>query len=217
MGINSAIKIKYIKFISACVTSLLISISLYGQNHVTNVIIIISDDLNDSVEGMGGHAQALTPNIDRLIDMGVQFTNAHANAPICGPSRASLWTGMYPSKTGYYGHNQQQNRWRNFPMMTDAITIMEHYSNNGYKLYGSGKVFHNGHEDNSVFNQPLDGGPSSFGPFPWDGSTMHSWGKPLAFGHSIMPPNIRDSKWGGFAPLSEIPTVGDFTGWMKDW
>ena len=217
MGINSAIKIKYIKFISACVTSLLISVSLYGQNDVTNVIIIISDDLNDSVEGMGGHAQAQTPNINRLIDMGVQFTNAHANAPICGPSRASLWTGMYPSKTGYYGHNQQQNRWRNFPMMTDAITIMEHYSNNGYKLYGSGKVFHNGHEDNSVFNQPLDGGPSSFGPFPWDGSTMHSWGKPLAFGHSIMPPNIRDSKWGGFAPLSEIPTVGNYTGWMKDW
>ena len=111
MGINSAIKIKYIKFISACVTSLLISISIYGQNDVTNVIIIISDDLNDSVEGMGGHAQAQTPNINRLIDMGVQFTNAHANAPICGPSRASLWTGMYPSKTGYYGHNQQQNRW----------------------------------------------------------------------------------------------------------
>ena len=217
MGINYAIKIKYIKFISACVTSLLISTSLYGQNDMTNVIIIICDDLNDSVEGMGGHEQAQTPNIDRLIDMGVQFTNAHANAPICGPSRASLWTGIYPSKTGYYGHNQQQNRWRNFPIMTDAITIMEHYNNNGYKLYGSGKVFHNGHEDNSVFNQPLDGGPSSFGPFPWDGSTMHSWGKPQAFGHSIMPPNIRDSKWGGFAPLSEIPTVDDYTGWMKDW
>ena len=217
MGINYAIKIKYIKFISACVTSLLISTSLYGQNDMTNVIIIICDDLNDSVEGMGGHVQAQTPNIDRLIDMGVQFTNAHANAPICGPSRASLWTGIYPSKTGYYGHNQQQNRWRNFPIMTDAITIMEHYNNNGYKLYGSGKVFHNGHEDNSVFNQPLDGGPSSFGPFPWDGSTMHSWGKPQAFGHSIMPPNIRDSKWGGFAPLSEIPTVDDYTGWMKDW
>ena len=46
---------------------------------------------------------------------------------------------------------------------------------------------------------------------------MHSWGKPLASGHSVMPPNIRDSKWGGFAPLSEIPTVGDYTGWMKDW
>jgi nifR3 family TIM-barrel protein len=126
---------------------------------------------------MGGHVQAQTPNINRLISKGIQFTNAHANAPICGPSRASLWTGMYPSKTGYYGHNQQQNRWRNFPMMTTAVTVMEHYSNNGYKVYGSGKVFHNGHEDNSVFNQPLDGGPSSFGPFPWDGYTMQVLGR----------------------------------------
>jgi iduronate 2-sulfatase len=217
MGIKSAIRKSYIKFIFVCITSLFVIASIYGQNDVPNVIIIISDDLNDSVEGMGGHVQAQTPNINRLIDKGVQFTNAHANAPICGPSRASLWTGMYPSKTGYYGHNQQQNRWRDFPMMTDAVTLMEHYSNNGYKLYGSGKVFHNGHEDNSVFNQPMDGGPSSFGPFPWDGFSMHGWGKPMASGHSVMPPNIRDSKWGGFAPLSEIPTVGDYTGWMKDW
>ena len=123
MGFNYATKIKYINFISAFATSVLISFSLCGQNDVTNVIFIICDDLNDSVEGMGGHLQAQTPNIDRLIDMGVHFTNAHANAPICGPSRASLWTGMYPSKTGYYGHNQQQNRWRNFPILTDAITI----------------------------------------------------------------------------------------------
>jgi arylsulfatase A-like enzyme len=217
MGINSTIKKTYIKSISAFIVSFFISIALYGQHDRPNVIIIISDDLNDSVEGMGGHLQAQTPNINRLISKGTQFTNAHANAPICGPSRASLWTGMYPSKTGYYGHNQQQNRWRNFPMMTAAVTVMEHYRNNGYKVYGSGKVFHNGHEDNSVFNQPLDGGPSSFGPFPWDGSTIQSWGKPLAFGHSVMPPNIKDSKWGGFAPLNEVPTVGDYTGWMKDW
>ena len=172
MGINSTIKKTYIKSMSAFIVSFFISIALYGQHDRPNVIIIISDDLNDSVEGMGGHVQAQTPNINRLISKGTQFTNAHANAPICGPSRASLWTGMYPSKTGYYGHNQQQNRWRNFPMMTAAVTVMEHYRNNGYKVYGSGKVFHNGHEDNSVFNQPLDGGPSSFGPFPWDSSTI---------------------------------------------
>ena len=66
-----------------------------------NVIVIICDDLNDSVEGMGGHPQAYTPNIERLMDQGVRFTNAHCNAPICGPSRASLWTGLLPSTSGY--------------------------------------------------------------------------------------------------------------------
>ena len=72
-----------------------------------NVILIICDDLNDSVEGMGGHSQAYTPNIERLMDQGVRFTNAHCNAPICGPSRASLWSGLLPSTSGYYGFDQQ--------------------------------------------------------------------------------------------------------------
>ena len=90
----------------------LIPLVISAQNGPPNVIVIISDDMNDSVEGMGGHSQALTPNINRLIDRGVQFTNAHANAPICGPSRASLWTGLYPKTTGLYGHNQQQHRGR---------------------------------------------------------------------------------------------------------
>ena len=190
---------------------------IIAQHDKPNIIIIISDDLNDSVEGMGGHAQAQTPNINRLIDKGVQFVNAHANAAICAPSRASLWTGMYPSKTGFYGHNQQQNRWRSFPILEDAVTLMEYFASHDYKVYGSGKVFHNGHEDNSVFNQPLDGGPSSFGPYPWDGNSMHNWGKPIGMGHSSMPPNIRNSKWGGFSPLSDVPTVDGYTGWAKDW
>ena len=42
-----------------------------------NVLFIICDDLNDSVEGMGGHPQARTPNIDQLIRSGVHFANAH--------------------------------------------------------------------------------------------------------------------------------------------
>ena len=195
----------------------LIPLVISAQNGPPNVIVIISDDMNDSVEGMGGHSQALTPNINRLIDRGVQFTNAHANAPICGPSRASLWTGLYPKTTGLYGHNQQQNRWRNFPILSDAVTVMEHFRDHGYKVYGSGKIFHNGHDDNSVFNQPLDGGPSSFGPYPWDGVSIHSWNKPVGLGHPSMPPNINNQKWGGFAPLSDVPTIDGYTGWAKDW
>ena len=74
-----------------------------AQNDTPNVIVIISDDLNDSIEGMGGHPQAKTPNINRLIQKGVQFVNAHANAAICAPSRASVWTGMYQVKLVFTG------------------------------------------------------------------------------------------------------------------
>jgi hypothetical protein len=40
-----------------------------------NIIFIIADDLNDCVEGLGGHPQAKTPNMDRLAKQGVRFMN----------------------------------------------------------------------------------------------------------------------------------------------
>lgn len=48
----------------------------------TNILFIVCDDLNDSVVGMGGHPQAKTPNIDRLMARGVKFTNNQCNAPL---------------------------------------------------------------------------------------------------------------------------------------
>jgi arylsulfatase A-like enzyme len=185
-----------------------------------NVLFIICDDLNDTIDGMGGHSQAQTPNIDRLMKKGVRFTNAHCNAPICGPSRASLWTGLYPSVNGYYGYKQQANRWRNFPAMRNATTMMEHFKANGYGVYGSGKVFHNGHEDDSVFTTtPSDdrAGPSSFGPVPWDGSSMHPYGKPEGAGHPSMPPDYLSNYWESFSSLDDVPTVESYRGWMNDW
>ena len=68
-----------------------------------NVLFIAIDDLNDWIGCLGGHPQARTPNIDRLAAMGVLFTNAHVQAPLCNPSRSSLLTGMRPSSTGIYG------------------------------------------------------------------------------------------------------------------
>lgn len=183
-----------------------------------NVIFIICDDLNDSVEGMGGHAQAHTPNIDNLSTRGVRFTNAHCNAPICGPSRASLWSGLLPSTSGYYGKNQQDNNWRNFPKLSDAITLMEHFKANGYKVYGSGKVFHNGHADNSVFTINPDNDPDGpadydFGPFPWDGVTYFGTSNRRdGSQHPSMPAGI-NGYYSSLARLSNVPTVGSYTGW----
>ena len=62
-----------------------------------NVLLIVCDDLNDYIETLGGHPQAKTPNITKLINSGVSFTQAHCNIPICNPSRASFATGIYPT------------------------------------------------------------------------------------------------------------------------
>lgn len=77
-----------------------VNLAIAGEN--PNVLLIICDDLNDYIEGLGGHPQAQTPNITRLSKSGVSFTQAHCNSPICAPSRASLFTGVYPHHSGCY-------------------------------------------------------------------------------------------------------------------
>jgi arylsulfatase A-like enzyme len=62
-----------------------------------NVLFIVLDDMNDWIGPLKGHPQASTPNMDALAGRGTNFTNAHCQAPLCNPSRASLLTGMRPS------------------------------------------------------------------------------------------------------------------------
>ena len=68
-----------------------------------NVLFIAVDDLNTWISPIDNFSNVKTPNFDRLAKMGVTFTNAHVQAPLCGPSRASLMTGLRPSTTGIYG------------------------------------------------------------------------------------------------------------------
>ncbi|MBL8772426.1 MAG: sulfatase [Phenylobacterium sp.] len=104
-----------------------------------NIIFIAIDDLNDWVSPLGANPQSQTPNIARLAASGTLFVNAHTQAPICGPSRASLLTGMRPSTTGFYG---QKPALRAAPSTRSATSIFQHFAKNGYHTLGAGKVFH---------------------------------------------------------------------------
>jgi arylsulfatase A-like enzyme len=104
-----------------------------------NIIFIAIDDLNDWVSPLGVHAQSQTPNIARLAARGTLFANAHTQAPICGPSRASILTGMRPSTTGFYG---QKPALRAAPSTRSATSIFQHFAKNGYHTLGAGKIFH---------------------------------------------------------------------------
>lgn len=65
--------------------------TLLAQVSKPNVIMIISDDLNDYIGTMDGHPQVSTPNIDRLAQMGTTFMNTYASASGCRPSRCSIF------------------------------------------------------------------------------------------------------------------------------
>jgi arylsulfatase A-like enzyme len=109
-----------------------------------NVLFIAIDDLNDWIGCLGGHPDVKTPNLDRLAQRAVLFTNAHCSAPACNPSRASLMTGILPSTSGVY-HNPQP--WRKSPALANAVTIPQHFMAHGYRAVGGGKIYHGGFPD----------------------------------------------------------------------
>ncbi len=67
-----------------------------------NFVIMVADDLGYGDLGSYGHPEIRTPNIDRLADEGLRFTDAYAAAPVCSPARTGLMTGRIPSRVGIY-------------------------------------------------------------------------------------------------------------------
>jgi arylsulfatase A-like enzyme len=63
-----------------------------------NVIVVLVDDLGWADLGCYGSTFHETPNIDRLAQRGMRFTNAYSACPVCSPSRAAILTGKYPAR-----------------------------------------------------------------------------------------------------------------------
>ncbi len=107
-----------------------------------NVLFISVDDLNDWIQPLGGHPQARTPNLNRLAEQSVMFTNAYTASPACNPSRTAMLTGRHTYRTGMYSNYQY---WRE--VLPNAVTLPQHFSSHGYWSAGAGKIFHNDQPD----------------------------------------------------------------------
>ncbi len=117
----------------------LISLSLPGMTQEPyNVLFIAVDDLNDYVEFLGGHPQAITPNFNRLAEQSVIFTNAQCPAPKCAPSRNALLSGVPPHEE----YVPVPLSFRDVPSIADRTSLPQHFKENGYKTMSIGKVFH---------------------------------------------------------------------------
>lgn len=113
-----------------------------------NVLFISIDDLNDWVGCLDGHPQVKTPNIDALAAKGINFTNAHCQAPICNCSRVSLLLGKLPSTTGMYF---LAPNFRDAAGTKDEVTLPQYFRQHGYYASTRGKIFH-GKTDKDSFD-----------------------------------------------------------------
>jgi arylsulfatase A-like enzyme len=168
------------KFLTAIISTIALYSGLIAETtERPNILFIAFDDLNDWVSPLAGHPQTITPNFDRLADQGTRFTNAHCQASICGPSRASVFTGLNPSSTGIYLH-VSDNKIKQANAKANASTYLTHYfRDHGYKTMGAGKLLHRGAGDNllETYAGSKDNGPRPAQKFKYNSSgTSTDWG-----------------------------------------
>lgn len=113
-----------------------------------NVLFIAVDDLRPEL-GVYGKAHIHSPNIDRLAASGTLFTNAYCNVPVCGASRASLMTGIRPTRDRFVDF-----RTRITEDAPGVVTLHGHFKANGYYTLGMGKVLHHANDREEDYSEP---------------------------------------------------------------
>jgi len=89
------------KIISLIFISILLASCLDQEKMHPNIIVIISDDQGYADVGFHGSKEIRTPNIDRIANNGVVFSEGYVSYAVCSPSRAGLITGRYQNRFGY--------------------------------------------------------------------------------------------------------------------
>ncbi|WPP51795.1 sulfatase-like hydrolase/transferase [Catalinimonas niigatensis] len=125
-----------------CIGSLfLIACKSQSQTEVSkpNVVLIMADDLGYGGISCYGEPNIQTPHLDSLAAQGIKFTDFHANAPVCTPTRAALLTGNYQQRTGLEGVIYVRGETREVGLDTTQLTIAELMKENGYATGMMGK------------------------------------------------------------------------------
>ena len=101
-----------------------------------NILLLYIDDLRPELASFGV-PQIHSPNIDALAEKGIKFTNAYCNVPVCGASRASMLTGMLPTKNRFLDYKTFVEE-----ETPEAVTLPQLFRKNGYTTISNGKIYH---------------------------------------------------------------------------
>ena len=112
------------------------------NNSTPNIVIIFMDDLGYGDISNFGAINYKTPNIDKMVNDGMLFTNFYSAQAVCSASRAGLLTGTYPNRIGIGGALMPYSK---KGLHDDEITIAEMLKDKGYATAIYGK-WHLGHQ-----------------------------------------------------------------------
>ena len=128
-----------------------------------NVLMIITDDMND-YGFYNTYPGIHMPHLQAFRRSALTFRHAYCASPVCGPSRAAVFSGLYPHTTGAYLNGCDP--WGEDSILAQTETLPECLRRNGYYSFGNGKLFHakmaEGRLGRNFDNTPFGGG---FGPF----------------------------------------------------
>ncbi len=99
---------------------------------MTNLIVIMVDQMRADVAYHEKYSFVQLPHLDRLRQESVSFEQAYCNYPVCGPSRAAIYTGRYPQQTGVMNNRCM--------LPADERTLGHHLADNGYDVVAFGKT-----------------------------------------------------------------------------
>jgi arylsulfatase A-like enzyme len=127
-----------------------------------NILFIVSDDLTACL-GSYGNEICQTPNLDRLASEGVQFERAYCQYPVCGASRASFMSGLYPKRNGMMGNSYTLGSYRAMnPKLADHPSIGGFLRRNGYVSLRVSKIYHMGVPGGIEAGEPGGDDPDSW-------------------------------------------------------
>lgn len=101
-----------------------------------NILFLPVDDLRTQL-GCYGHTKIHSPNIDRLAENGTVFSRAYCQVPVCGASRASLMSGVRPTRHRFIDYYTRLDE-----DLPGAPSLNRFLKNNGYTTVSNGKVYH---------------------------------------------------------------------------
>jgi len=166
------------------------------QNTKPNFVFILADDLGIGQVGCYGTNYYQTPNIDKLAEQGMRFTNAYAACPVCSPTRASIMTGKYPARlhlTDFIAGNNKddyplsQPDWQKY-LPLDEITFAEILKEHGYNTALFGK-WHLSKEkmppESLPFNPDKQGFDETFVTYKPSGSMKQPWQDAEVDAHNV--------------------------------